>query len=386
MTASTVFQLPRDLLATEPPEARGVARDGVRLLVASAQRIQHAYFRDIGGFLTPGDLLVVNTSATLPAAVDGRRSHGPIVVHFSTELDDGSWVVELRSAPDGATPIGDARTGERIALPSGARLTLRHQITDGRLWAATVDGTPVRALLARHGRPIRYGYVRQAWPLSAYQTVFATHPGSAEMPSAGRPFTPELVTRLLNNGVRFAPIVLHTGVSSLERHERPQPERFQVPPATAELVTWTRRTGGRVIAVGTTVVRALESAATPDGEVKAASAWTDLVLGPDDPVRVVDGLITGLHAPDASHLLLLEAVAGPTLVQRAYEAALAARYLWHEFGDVTLLLPQQAARGTGMRGPFVRTYRTRGPLIPTGSAGTVDPAPVRPACRSPYPL
>jgi S-adenosylmethionine:tRNA ribosyltransferase-isomerase len=341
MTAApaTQFQLPHELLATEPPEARGIARDGVRLLVATAQRIEHSHFRDIGTFLAAGDLLVVNTTATLPAATDGRRCGEPVVVHFSTELDDGSWVVELRTAPDAATPIWEAKAGERIDLPGGSHLMLRNPVTDGRLWSATVHGAAARDVLTHHGRPIRYRYVRQTWPLSAYQTVFATHPGSAEMPSAGRPFTTDLVTRLVSSGVRFAPLVLHTGVSSLERQEPPQPERYDVPQTTAYMVTWTRRTGGRVIAVGTTVVRALESAATPDGEVKAASGWTDLVLGPDDRASVVDGLVTGLHAPDASHLLVLEAVAGPTLVQRAYAAALAHRYLWHEFGEVSLLLP-----------------------------------------------
>jgi S-adenosylmethionine:tRNA ribosyltransferase-isomerase len=345
MTVAPVrrFVLPDDLLATEPPEARGIVRDRVRLLVATDRHVKHARFFELGRFLRAGDLLVVNTSATLPAAIDGRRNdhdNQPVVVHFSTGLDNGSWIVELRSAPDAATPILDAVGGERVGLSGGGILTLRGPATDGRLWRATVDvaDKSVAEFLARHGRPIRYGYVHGRWPLAHYQTVFAAEPGSAEMPSAGRPFTTELVTRLVSAGIRIAPVVLHTGVSSLEPHEPPQPERFDVPQATADIVTWSRRNSDRVIAVGTTVVRALESAAATNGDVKAAGGWTGLVLGPERSARVVDGLITGLHAPDASHLLLLEAVAGPALVRRAYDAALEHHYLWHEFGDVTLLL------------------------------------------------
>lgn len=343
----TRFDLPDELSAAEPPEARGLARDDVRLLVAGGEgAVQHGHFRDLPRFLRPGDLLVVNTSATEPAAVDGQlgEQRRPVVVHVAAPLEDGTWVIELRSAPDAARPLLDARVGERVELPGGGRLRLVAPVTDGRLWRATVltsargAGGGLPELLSAYGRPVRYRYVRGAWPLDAYQTVFAAEPGSAEMPSAGRPFTDRLVTRLVSAGVRIAPLVLHTGLSSLEAHEPPQPERFRVPWATAALVEATRRSGSRVIAVGTTVVRALESAALPDGTITAAEGWTDLVLGPDHPAHVVDGLITGLHAPDASHLLLLEAVANAEVVQRAYDAALERRYLWHEFGDACLLL------------------------------------------------
>jgi len=342
MTAApaTHFVLPDDLSAAEPPEARGLARDGVRLLVATGEEVTHARFHDLVRFLDPGDLLVVNTSGTLPAAVDGRLGEGLVVVHFSTPLDDGTWVVELRTAPGADKPLRGASGGETVRLPDGARLTLLQPVTDGRLWRARVRVPYARVddYLNRHGRPIRYGYVHDDWPLAAYQTVFALAPGSAEMPSAGRPFTPALVTALVVHGVRVAPLVLHTGVSSLESHEPPQPERYQLPVSTADLVNHTHQRGGRVIAVGTTVVRALESATGADGSVEAREGWTDLVLGPDRPARLVNGLITGLHAPDASHLLLLEAVVGPGLVQRAYDAALERRYLWHEFGDACLLM------------------------------------------------
>jgi S-adenosylmethionine:tRNA ribosyltransferase-isomerase len=197
--------------------------------------------------------------------------------------------------------------------------------------------------LARHGRPIAYGYLDRRYPLAAYQTVFASRPGSAEMPSAARPFTTTLVTRLISAGVGVAAVTLHTGVSSQEAGEAPQPEWREVPAITARLVTATREEGGRVVAVGTTVTRALESAVGPDGQVHEARGWTDRLVSRDDPARVVDGLVTGWHDPDASHLLLVESVAGPDLTQRAYDAAVAGGYLWHEFGDAALLLPGLAS-------------------------------------------
>jgi S-adenosylmethionine:tRNA ribosyltransferase-isomerase len=328
----TRFVLPDELNATEPPEARGLSRDQVKLLVAEGSTVTHTRFNRIGEHLWPGDLLLVNTSGTLPAAVDGPR----FTVHFSTALDDGTWVVELRH---GGSPAFGGTSGEQVELPEGVLTLLApYQAESKRLWIARPPVPDVLGYLQRHGRPITYGYVGKRWPLASYQTVFAREPGSAEMPSAARPFSFELVSQLAAQGVLIAPILLHCGVSSLESHEPPQPERYDVPAHTARLVNWTRSNGGRVIAAGTTAVRAIESAARPDGSVRPATGWTDLVLGPDHPVRVVDGLITGLHAPEASHLLLLESVAGVDLVQRAYDAALRESYLWHEFGDSCLLL------------------------------------------------
>jgi S-adenosylmethionine:tRNA ribosyltransferase-isomerase len=330
--------------ATEPPEARGLARDEVRLLVARPRGVEHATFRDLAGFLEPGDLVVVNTSGTLPAAVDGVRAGQAVTVHVSTALDDGTWAVELRPGARADGPVGDVRRGDLVELAEG-RLHVVEPWPDrdaawSRLWRvrALVPGS-VPAYLGRHGRPIAYSYVPGDWPLRDYQTVLARHPGSAEMPSAGRPFTDRLVTDLVTAGVAVAPVTLHAGVSSLEAGEPPLPERFTVPAATARLVEHTRRHGGRVVAVGTTVTRALETVAAADGSLSAGAGWTDLVLGPDRPARVVTGLVTGWHEPGASHLRLLEAVAGPELVACAYDEARAAGYLWHELGDSALLLP-----------------------------------------------
>ncbi|MGW7258169.1 S-adenosylmethionine:tRNA ribosyltransferase-isomerase [Streptomyces sp. NPDC054834] len=353
---TTAVRVPEELSARVPAEQRGpgLDRDAVRLLVSRGTEVTHHGFAELPRLLRAGDLLVVNTSPTLAAAVDGRIGDARVVVHFSTRGDDGRWAVELRS-PDG---LGTTRAraggpaGTEVALPGGARLVFEEPLSgrDERLWWARPDGAEVLGVLREHGRPIRYSYTERDQPLSAYQTVFALPSddgaGSAEMPSAARPFTAGLVAELVSRGVRFAPITLHTGVASAEAHEPPYPERFAVPEASARLINAARGGDGRVIAVGTTAVRAVESAAGPDGVVRAARGWTDLVVTPERGVRVVEGLLTGLHEPEASHLLMLEAVAGRAAIDRGYEEALRGRYLWHEFGDVHLILPKgRAAEG-----------------------------------------
>ena len=340
---STTFTLPAHAEAAAPPEWHGLARDEVRLLSVRPTGTVSTVFRDLPDLLEPGDLVVVNTSATVPARLGARRADGVAVpLHVSTTLDDGSWVVEVRR-PDNSGPDLGVEPGATLDLPGAVRVTLvegfprdRHS----RLWRAhTEPWTAAPAYLSRHGQPIRYGYLHGSFPLAEYQNVYATEPGSAEMASAGRPFSDRLLVRLLARGIPVVPLTLHTGVSSPELHEPPYPERFAVPEVTARLATSTRRAGRRVIAVGTTVTRALETATDDDGVTHAAEGWTDLVLGPDRPARGVTGLITGLHAPEASHLLLLEAVAGPELVAAAYRRATAEHYLWHEFGDSMLFLP-----------------------------------------------
>jgi S-adenosylmethionine:tRNA ribosyltransferase-isomerase len=320
----------------------------------SGDRIEHTTFDALPQALRPGDVVVINTSRTLRAAIDARREDGAeIVVHFSTRPAPDTWVVELRRA-DGATtaPLGDGRAGEAIALPDGAlRLLGPHRRSDERaftasasgpirLWNAAIVRGDVEDILERHGRPIRYRYVRDEWPIDYYQTVYAVEPGSAEMPSAGRPFTPEIITRLVARGVLVVPIVLHTGVASLEAHEAPYEEYFRVPESTAMVIEAARARGARIIAVGTTVVRALESAVDETGALRAASGWTELVVTPAMRPRIVTGLLTGLHEPRATHLAMLEAIAGRRHVRRAYREALAHRYLWHEFGDVHLILQE----------------------------------------------
>jgi S-adenosylmethionine:tRNA ribosyltransferase-isomerase len=365
---AAVIERPAYLEAADPPEARGLERDEVRLLVSDLQHgtIEHARFRDLPQFLSPGDLLVVNTSGTLNAALRVETAAGtPFELHLSTRLPGGYWTVELRSpGPVASLPCNHAHAGLRLRLPGNAEATLLapYPLADGlearsRLWIAAL-ALPDRTdrYLYRHGFPIRYSYVPEPWPSAMYQTVFATEPGSAEMPSAGRPFTPALVTRLLSLGIQIAPLLLHTGVASLEDHEPPYEELYRVPRETAERVNAARRERHRVVAVGTTVVRALETVTDDRGRVHPGEGWTDLVVTPPRALRAATALITGFHDPSATHLAILEAViTAPSLtrggtpavgsavaacrthLERAYAEARRAGYLWHEFGDSHLL-------------------------------------------------
>jgi S-adenosylmethionine:tRNA ribosyltransferase-isomerase len=342
------FEVPPELEAAEPAEARGLARDEVRLMVShyGDDRIVHTRFRELPEYLAPGDVLVINTSGTLKAALQVRRGDGaPVELHLSTHLPNGQWVVELRQPVESGTEaLYNASSGETLELPAGASALLQAPyatLSEGRvrLWLARLSlPEPPLAYLDRHGFPIRYNYVRAPWPASYYQTVYATEPGSAEMPSAGRAFTPEVITRLVARGVTMAPLLLHTGVASPEAFEPPYEEYYRVPEATARLVNSARGAGQRIIAVGTTVVRALETVADSHGTVHASEGWTDLVITPTRGLRTVSGLLTGFHEPRASHLAMLAALAGYDHLRPAYAEALRERYLWHEFGDLHLLL------------------------------------------------
>ncbi|MFL6237422.1 MAG: S-adenosylmethionine:tRNA ribosyltransferase-isomerase [Thermoanaerobaculia bacterium] len=341
------FDRPRALQAGGPPESRGLERDGVRLLVSTSQGHEHARFRDLPRFLAPGTLLVVNASATLPASLPARHPCvGPLLANVSTGYGGGLYLIEFRksAAEPGPLPVEVGDVLEIAGLP--ARLVAPHPGLP-RLWFVRVE-SDLRRAMERVGAPIRYGYLEAPYPpLAAYQTLFAREPGSAEMPSAGRPFTARGVDALRARGIELAEVTLHTGVSSheVEADEVEQQvlhaEPFEVPRRTADLVTAARREGRLVVAVGTTVVRALESAWDGEG-VRAAAGFTRLMIHPGRPVRTVDGLLTGLHDPLASHLALLYAVAPKELVRAGYKEAVRAGYLWHEFGDSHLILPRPA--------------------------------------------
>jgi S-adenosylmethionine:tRNA ribosyltransferase-isomerase len=346
--SSLDFEVPPELEAGEPPEARGLERDEVRLMVsyASDDRVVHSRFRDLEDFLEAGDVLAINTSGTMNAALEAEREDGTrLELHLSTHLPAGLWIVELRR-PTGAEPFRRATPGETLRLPEGAAATLHApypgdpvRSEGSRLWISTLEFPyPLDEYLDRHGFPIRYGYVRENWPISYYQTVYATETGSAEMPSAGRAFTPELITRLVAQGVQFAPLILHTGVASLEDDEPPYEEFYRVPPDTACLVNAARAAGRRVIAVGTTAVRALETVTDEAGTTHPGEGWTRLVVTPERGIRSASAMLTGLHEPRSSHLAMLEALAGREHLRTTYREALREGYLWHEFGDLHLIL------------------------------------------------
>jgi len=363
------FELPPELEAGEPPEARGLRRDEVRLMVSylDDNRIVHSRFGDLPEFLEAGDTLVVNTSGTMNAALPAERSDGsPLTVHLSTHLPADLWVVELRSS-SGDEPVLDGKCGEVLLLPEDVSMILQipylsekrqHDEESNRLWISTLN-LPVNLndYLDRFGSPIRYRYVRESWPAGYYQTIYATEMGSAEMPSAGRAFTPELITRLVANGVRVVPLILHTGVASLEDDEPPYEEFYRVSPETAAAINAARAAGRRVVAIGTTVVRALETVTDRDGSTHPGEGWTDVFITPERGIRSVDAMLTGLHEPRSTHLSMLEALAGSVSacplatsgtdhLEVAYSEALKRDYLWHEFGDLHLILPGHQRRGS----------------------------------------
>jgi S-adenosylmethionine:tRNA ribosyltransferase-isomerase len=252
------FTLPPELEADAPAEERGLTRDGVRLLISyrSSDTLLHTSFRALDTILREGDALVINTSGTLKAALPATRPNGlALEAHLSTQLPGGFWTVELREPGGiGSRPFRGAVAGEALALPAGGTLALLapYPATPAaagappRLWLATLRlPLPLLEYLDAHGEPIRYNYARERWPISAYQTVYADTPGSAEMPSAGRAFTQEIMARLVARGVQIVPLLLHCGVASLEEHEPPFEEWYRVAGATADAINAARARGGR---------------------------------------------------------------------------------------------------------------------------------------------
>ncbi len=345
------FTLSSELEASEPPEARGLARDEVRLMVSHivTDQVMHTRFRQIGDFLEPGDVLVINTSGTMNAALLAVRSDGTqFELHLSTHLPANLWVVEMRAYLDiqekTTGPFYDIQPGESFELPAGASVTFLTPYAPGnafrRLWVASLHlPGPLHPYLDCYGFPIRYSYVQKGWPLSYYQTVYATEMGSAEMPSAGRAFTPELLTHLIARGIQIAPLLLHTGVASTEQKEPVYEEYYRVPEPTARLINTARLAHQRVIAVGTTVVRALETVTDNSGVTHPGEGWTDILITPQRGIHAVNGLLTGLHEPLSTHLAMLETLTGRQHLEITYQEALKEGYLWHEFGDLHLILP-----------------------------------------------
>lgn len=349
MSTPFTFTLPLELAAKEPPERRGIARDRVRLMTIDRTnyQVEHTCFNRLGKFLRPGDLLVFNTSRTLPAVLEGCETpNGPCMqVRLAQHLPDDSWLVLLLCQQGDLFSCG-LRSGMEINFGQGLLGTVHeHDENIPRLWKMrfSKSGTELMDLLYRLGHPIRYEYVSAPWDLDYYQTVYAKEPGSAEMPSAGRAFTWKLLFDLKRCGVETAHIVLHTGLSSymddeLDAQHPASEEEYFISEAAAQKINRTHQQGGRVIAVGTTVVRALESVADETGKIEAGHGYTRLHITADHVLRVVDGLLTGLHEPEASHLDLLTAFLPAQQIRKAYEDAVLIGYLWHEFGDLNLIV------------------------------------------------
>jgi S-adenosylmethionine:tRNA ribosyltransferase-isomerase len=342
-TPPVEFVLPPELEAHGPPEARGGRRDAVKLLVLdrASGAVQHTRFDRITDYLRPGDLLVFNDSRTIPALLPATLvgSDEPVETRLARRVADDAWEALL-------LPHGGHYLSQRLRFREQLTAEVVGQREDAPwLWRLRFDrgGATLLDAIYRAGEPVRYTYVPEALPLDLYQTVYAREPGSVEMPSAGRPFSWELLLGLHRRGIATAFLTLHTGLSSTRNDEfdalrRGHEEWYRVPAETAAAIDAARARGGRVVAVGTTVVRALETLADGHGHVHAGKGWTNLYISAEHRLRAVDGLLTGLHEPRASHLDLLTAFAPPALLTTAYRAALSEGYLWHEFGDLNLIV------------------------------------------------
>ncbi|BDS09517.1 S-adenosylmethionine:tRNA ribosyltransferase-isomerase [Aureispira anguillae] len=340
------FDLPKHLACPKPTEQRNIARDGVRLLVTN-NKMEHYHdtFSELENYLEAGDVLVVNTSATLPSAFELTLPNGkPAKLHLSTKLNAKDWLVEIRAILGTKTiRWKEGQEGMQFKLPNGANLVLKKRFYKNQqfldLWIAELQMEENEMdYMQTYGQPIKYTQLDNPFPMDYYQTFFSYHPGSAEMPSAGRGFTSELVSRLAKKGVLFVPILLHTGISSLEENEKPYPEYMEISPLAALLINKAKEEGRRVIAVGTTAIRAIESAAKESGRVAEFRGNTELFIHESYRMKVTDGLLTGFHEPKASHLNILQALVGYQHLKMAYEKAIEANYFWHQFGDLHLIL------------------------------------------------
>ncbi len=341
------FELPGHLACPKPTELRNLSRDGVRLLVTTGSgHVEHTAFSDVDKYLQNGDVLVVNTSATRASAIPITLPYNRKgMAHFSTRVNKHEWLVEIREIMGDKT-VRWKEGGEELEfhLPDRAKIMLKRKFYEERellhLWIAEFNtGQEHEAYLAEHAQPIKYDKLNEPYPLDFYQTFFSFQPGSSELPSAGRGFTQNLVKRLLKKGVDFAPILLHTGVSSLEESEPPYPEYMEISPASAAIINNASEEGRKVIATGTTAVRAVESAVNEAGEVLPYAGNTNLFIEDSYRMRVINSLLTGFHEPGASHLNMLQSLAGFDHIERAYYSAIENNYFWHQFGDLHLILP-----------------------------------------------
>jgi len=341
------FDLPIYLACPKPTEERNMKRDEVRLLVtAGSGQIDHTSFNHLTSFLQQGDVLVINTSATVASALPVLLPRGEKGrLHLSTKLGSREWLIEIREITGNKTVRWQGgKEGMTFQLPSGANITLKQRFYENEqllhLWIAELSiHQSLGTYLTAHARPIQYEKLDQQYPLSYYQTFFSFHPGSSEMPSAGRGFTADLIERILKKGVVIAPVLLHTGVSSLEENETPYPEYMEIDPVTASIINAAKSQGRRIIAVGTTAIRAIETAVTNEGIVMPYRGNTELFIDENYVMKIVDGLLTGFHEPRASHLHMLQSLAGFEHINAAYKVAIENGYYWHQFGDLHLILP-----------------------------------------------
>jgi S-adenosylmethionine:tRNA ribosyltransferase-isomerase len=341
--------LPHKPGAKKTPVLRGINRDHVKLLVIDRNnaRMYHSAFNHLSDFLRRGDLLIFNSSRTLPASLK-TVNYNPqknLEVRLAEHLSDDSWLV-LFLYQDKNHFHSNLKPGLKIEFESGLSATIVERNTrNPRLWKIkfSASGTELINIFYQIGKPIHYGYISAPLPLEYFLTVFTRDPGSSEMPSAGRAFTWKMLFDLKNKGVETAFLTLHTGLNSytdddLNAGHQIADEEYFISESTAVKIESNKAGNGRIIAVGTSVARALESAALMKGKVIPGHAYTSLRITEGYEMKIANGLLTGFHEPEASHLDLMSAFLSPTQIKKTYEEAIERKYLWYEFGDLCLIL------------------------------------------------
>jgi len=343
------YSLPQDLIAQAPARKR----DHSRLLAVDRSRASFSehHFYDLPGLLSPGDLLVVNNTRVVPARLFGHKESGGRVEVLVLEHPES----ENHQAPERLCLIKASRRpkqGSRLFFDSDVSGEVIDLLDNGRVTIRFEGGPGIDALLEEKGCLPLPPYIKRGDDTSLedldrerYQTVFARRKGAVAAPTAGLHFTRDLTERLEEKGVLLASVTLHVGYGTFRpvkvkdiRQHRLGYEHYAIPPETADQIAEVRKNGGRIIAVGTTVVRALESTATPDGTVVPGVGKTDLLITPGFVFRVVEGLITNFHLPKSSLLFLVSAFAGFELIQRAYQQAIEKQYRFYSYGDAMLIV------------------------------------------------
>ena len=335
------FFLPDELNASDPPEKRGIRRDHVRMMVLdrATGEIRHDRFFHLTNYLHPGDLVILNNSRTIPAVLQAEWLRNTVQlapkveVRLARRRGEDAWDALIVASP--------IKTGDILQFSPelSATVIAEKENSPLKIIKFSKKGTDLFNIIYALGEPVRYEYIDHPWDLDYYQTVFASHPGSVEMPSAGRAFSWELLFKLISNDIQVEFIQLHTGLSYLLDDQWVQTpeeneEEYHITDRTMEMILETKASGKKVIAVGTTVVRALESAAKNG----ALSGLTNLYIDQHYPLKIADGIITGFHEPKASHLDMLSAFVSEQNLLKAYDQAIGAGYLWHEFGDMNLII------------------------------------------------
>jgi S-adenosylmethionine:tRNA ribosyltransferase-isomerase len=363
LQAQTATRSVADLFKPATAPRGGSASD--RLLVIDPQRgsFGDATVGDLQNFILEGDLVILNDAATLPSSLTGQSEReSPIEIRLCGGDRGGQYRAVLLGAGDWRTPTEHRPPPEPLAV--GDRVLLGHGF-----WATievvepvsprlvrlrfNLDGASLWQALYRHGRPVQYAYMGEPLPLWSVQNCYACRPWAAERPSAGRPLTVGQLVGLSRRGAAIATITHAAGLSSTGDPAidaaLPLPEWYDIPAATIAAIERARARGGRIIAVGTTVVRSLEGCVARHGQLRPGEGETDLVIGPEHRLQVVDSLLTGLHEPTVSHHKLLMAFVPAPLLRASYEHAGLAGYLGHEFGDVSLMLPRALPMPSGRR-------------------------------------